>query len=218
MDKSVTRASDKALSRLPSAAESAQRASRASESSLLARLQAGEDAAYQELLRIHGGPLLAVARRLMRNEEDARDCLQDAFFSAFRAIDRFEGKAKLGTWLHRIVVNACLMRLRSQKRKPEELVDPQLPEFDDYGFRIGPTEMAFASADELLARAEVREQVRKGIDELPKNYRTVLILRDIEDFNTSETAELLGVTPEAVKVRLHRARLALRSKIGNLVE
>ena len=154
----------------------------------------------------------------MRNEEDARDCLQDAFLSAFRAIDGFEGKAKLGTWLHRIVVNACLMRLRSQKRKPEELLDPQLPEFDDYGFRIGPTEMPPASADELLESAEVRERVRKGIDGLPENYRTVLILRDIEDFNTAETAEMLGLTTDAVKVRLHRARLALRSKIGNLVE
>ncbi len=154
----------------------------------------------------------------MRNEEDARDCLQDAFLSAFRAIDGFEGKAKLGTWLHRIVVNACLMRLRSQKRKPEELLDPQLPEFDDYGFRIGPTEMPPASADELLERAEVRERVRKGIDGLPENYRTVLILRDIEDLNTAETAEMLGLTPDAVKLRLHRARLALRSQIGSLFE
>ncbi len=203
----MRRASDKALA--PSSA---------SESSLLAGLRAGEDDAYQELLRIHGGRLLAVARRVMRNEEDARDCLQDAFLSAFRAIDRFEGKAKLGTWLHRIVVNACLMRLRSRKSKPEGLVDPQLPEFDDYGFRIGPTEVASVSADELLEREEVREQVRKGIDGLPESYRTVLVLRDIEEFNTAETAEMLGLTPGVVKVRLHRARLALRRQIGSLFE
>ncbi len=182
------------------------------------RLRAGEDDAYRELLRIHGGPLLAVARRFMRNQEDARDCLQDALLSAFRSIDRFEGKAKLGTWLHRIVVNACLMRLRAAKRKPEELMDPQLPEFDYYGFRIGPTEMASVSADELLEREEVREQVREGIDGLPENYRTVLLLRDIEEFNTAETAEMLGLTPAAVKTRLHRARLALRSQIGSLFE
>ncbi len=214
----MRRASDKALASGPSTAEPAQRVSSASESSLVARLRAGEDDAYRELLRIHGGRLLAVARRLMRNEEDARDCLQDAFLSAFRAIDRFEGDSKLGTWLHRIVVNACLMRLRSRKRKPEELVDPQLPKFDDYGFRIGPTEMASVSADELLERKEVREQVREGIDGLPENYRTVLVLRDIEEFNTAETAEMLGLTPGAVKVRLHRARLALRSQIGSLFE
>jgi RNA polymerase sigma-70 factor (ECF subfamily) len=204
------------LVRDPSTAEPEPCVLSASESLLLARLRAGEDDAYQELLRTHGGRLLAVARRLMRNEEDARDCLQDAFFSAFRAIDRFEGSAKLGTWLHRIVVNACLMRLRSQKRRPEELVDPQLPEFDDYGFRIGPTEMAPLSADELLEKEEVRKQVREGIDGLPENYRTVLILRDIEGFDTAEAAEMLGETPGAVKVRLHRARLVLKSRIGSL--
>ncbi len=214
----MRRASDKALARGPSGAEPTQCVSSASESSLVTRLRAGEDDAYQELLRIHGGRLLAVARRLMRNEEDARDCLQDAFLSAFRAIDRFEANSKLGTWLHRIVVNACLMRLRSRKRKPEELVDPQLPEFDAYGFRIGPTEMAPLSADELLEREEVREQVREGIEGLPENYRTVLVLRDIEELNTAETAEMLELTPGAVKTRLHRARLALRSQIGSLFE
>ncbi len=214
----MRRASDRARARGPSSADPTQRVSSASESPLLARLRAGEDAAYQELVRIHGGRLLTVARRLMRDEEDARDCLQDAFLSAFRAIDGFEGNSKLGTWLHRIVVNACLMRLRSKKRKPEELVDPQLPEYDDYGFRIGPTEMASVGADEFLEREEVREQVRRGIDGLPENYRTVLVLRDIEDFNTAETAEMLGLSPGTVKVRLHRARLALRSQIGNLFE
>ena len=188
------------------------------ESSLLVRLRAGEDDAYRELLRIHGGPLLAVARRFMRNEEDARDCLQDAFLSAFRSIDRFEGKAKLGTWLHRIVVNACLMRLQARRRKPEELVDPQLSQFDRYGFRIGPTEMTPTRADELLEREEVRALVRRGIDGLPENYRIVLVLRDIEEFSTAETAEKLGMTPGAVKVRLHRARLALRNELGSLFE
>ncbi len=214
----MRKASRRALDSGPSSAETAECISSESESRLLARLRSGDDDAYAEFLGIHGGPLLAVARRLMRSEEDARDCLQDAFLSAFRGIDRFEGNSKLGTWLHRIVVNACLMRLRSQKRKPEELMDPQEPEFDSYGFRVGPTEMAPVSADELLERQEVREQIRKGIDCLPENYRTVLVLRDIEEFDTAETAEMLGLTPGAVKVRLHRARLALRSQIGSLFE
>jgi RNA polymerase sigma-70 factor (ECF subfamily) len=206
------------VTRAPSRAEPAQRVGNASESALVERLRGGEDDAYRELLGIHGGRLLAVARRVMRNEEDARDCLQDGLLSAFRSIDGFEGEAKLGTWLHRIVVNACLMRLRARKRKPEELTDPQLPEFDQYGFRIGPTEMAPASADELLERKEVREQVRKAIDDLPENYRIVLVLRDIEEVSTAETAEMLGMTPGAVKVRLHRARLALRKQLGSLFE
>ena len=187
-------------------------------SCLLARLRAGDDDAYRELLHSHGARLLAVARRILRDEEDAQDCLQDAFLSAFRSIERFEGKAKLGTWLHRIVVNACLMRLRTRKRKPEELVDPQLSAFDDYGFRIGPSEAESPSADELLERSEVRERVRRAIDGLPESYRTVLLLRDIEELSTAEAAEMLETTPGAVKVRLHRARLELRNRIGSLSE
>lgn len=193
-------------------------ASGTDEASLLARLRAGEDDAYRELMQDNGGRLLSVARRLVRNEEDARDCLQDAFLSAFRAIDRFEGQSKLATWLHRIVVNACLMRLRSKKRKPEDLVDPQLPELDGYGFRVGPTEEMPVTADELLERDEVRRRVRTAIDGLPEGYRTVLVLRDIEEFDTAETADMLGLTRGAVKVRIHRARLALRSEIGGRLE
>jgi RNA polymerase sigma-70 factor (ECF subfamily) len=154
----------------------------------------------------------------MRNDEDARDCLQDALLSAFRSIDGFEGEAQLGTWLHRILVNACLMRLRARKRKPEELADPQEPEFDRYGFRVGPTEMAPTSAEELLEREEVRGQVRKAIDDLPESYRILLVLRDIEELSTAETAEMLEMTPGAVKVRLHRARLALKKQLGSLFE
>jgi RNA polymerase sigma-70 factor (ECF subfamily) len=206
------------VTRGPSSAEPPQRVGNASESALVARLRGGEDDAYHELLRIHGGRLLAVARRLMRNEEDARDCLQDGLLSAFRSIDGFEGEAKLGTWLHRIVVNACLMRLRARKRRPEELTDPELVEFDRYGFRVGPTEMVPTGADALLEREEVREQVRKAIDDLPENYRILLVLRDIEELSTAETAEMLGMTPGAVKVRLHRARLALRKQLGSLFE
>lgn len=188
------------------------------EEALLRRLQAGEDDAYRELIHTYGTRLLAVARRIMRTEEDARDCVQDAFLSAFRSIDRFEGKATLGTWLHRIVVNACLMKLRTHKRKPEELVDPGTAEFDRYGFRAGPTEIGNAGAESLLEREEVREQVRAGINSLPDDFRIVLLLRDIEELTTQETAEILETTTGAVKVRLHRARLALKKKIENLFE
>lgn len=198
--------------------EAARAVDMSGDASLLLRLRAGEDEAYQELLRVHGGRLLAVARRLMRNEEDARDCVQDAFLSAFRSLDRFEAKSRLGTWLHRILVNACLMRLRARKRKPEESVDPQTPEFDQYGFRSGPSEMSPLSAEDLFERKEVREQLRKAIDDLPENHRIVLLLRDIEELDTAETAEQLGMTQGAVKVRLHRARLALKEKLGGLYE
>jgi len=190
----------------------------ADDSKLIERLRAGEDDAYRDLVAMHGGRLLAVARRIMRNDDDARDCIQDAFLSAFRSIDRFEGKARLGTWLHRIVVNACLMKLRASKRRPEEPVDPQLPELDRYGFRIGSSELPRKGVDEILERSELREQVRAAIDELPDSYRIVLLLRDIEEYDTAQTAEMLAMTPGAVKVRLHRARVALREQIESLFE
>ncbi len=192
-----------------SVAEGAQ----AGEADLVARLRAGSDAAYEELVRAQGARLLAVARRLLRSEEDARDAVQDAFISAFRAIDRFEGGSRLSTWLHRIVVNAALMKLRSQQRKPETSIEDLLPRFLEDGHFAEPPAEWQQSADHALERRETRELVRQAIDGLPAHYPTVLLLRDIEGLDTAETAEALGVTPNAVKIRLHRARQALRGQL-----
>src|SRR5512135_3173100 len=96
---------------------------------LVARLRAGDGAAFESVVRSHGPRLLAVARRFLRNEQDAQDALQDAFLSAFRSIDGFQGEARLSTWLHRIVVNAALMKLRSRKGRTEEPIDDLLPQF-----------------------------------------------------------------------------------------
>ena len=85
------------------------------------------EAAFEQVVRAYGGRLLAVARRIVGSEEDARDVVQDAFLNAFRSLDRFEGNAKLSTWLHRIVVNAALMKLRTRKRKPEQSIETLLP-------------------------------------------------------------------------------------------
>jgi RNA polymerase sigma-70 factor (ECF subfamily) len=100
---------------------------------LLERLRSGEEAAYEELVRRYGGRLLAVARRFLPVEEDARDAVQDAFLSAFRGLRSFEGHAQLSTWLHRIVVNASLMKLRTRRRKPEQSIEELLPGFLEDG-------------------------------------------------------------------------------------
>ncbi len=180
------------------------------EGALLARLRAGDDRAYERMVVEQGGRLLAVARRFLRNEEDARDCLQECFVQAFRALPRFEGHSKLSTWLHRIVVNAALMKLRSRRARPEEPIEPLLPSFHEDGHSTDTYRDWSPSAEELLERAEVRDLVRAAIDRLPESYRTVLVLRDLEELDTAEVAELLGVTGNAVKIRLHRARQALR--------
>jgi RNA polymerase sigma-70 factor (ECF subfamily) len=183
------------------------------EAALVARLQSGDPGAFETLVRTHMAALLRVARRFMSSEEDARDAVQDAFVAAFRAIDRFAANARLSTWLHRIVVNACLMRLRTQRRHPEEDLEESLPRFREDGHQVEPSQPWGETAETILERTELRGVVRSAIDTLPGTYRDVLLLRDIEELSTEEAAEALGVTPNAVKVRLHRARQALRTKL-----
>lgn len=178
---------------------------------LIEALRAGEPGAYEELLRTHGGRLLAVARRLLSNEEDARDAVQEAFLNAFKNIDRFEGGSLLSTWLHRIVVNVSLMKLRRRKRKPEESLDHLLPAFNDKGHFVERFASMDEPVDERLSRLEDQAAVRAAIDRLPDQYRTVLLLRDIEGMGTAEVADKLGITANAAKLRLHRARQALRT-------
>lgn len=179
------------------------------EAELVEGLRRGDDAAFELLVRTYGGRLLQVARRFLR-EEDARDALQEAFISAYKAIDRFDGKARISTWLHRIVVNAALMRLRKKSSKVEESLEPLLPKFLEDGHRADPGAPWPENPEEVAGREQTREMVRQAIDRLPEKYRNVLLLRDIEELSGAETGELLGLTPNAVKVRLHRARRALR--------
>lgn len=181
------------------------------ESTLIARLRAGDEGAYETMVRTYGGRLLATAHRILGSEEDARDAVQDAFVSAFRSIHGFAGGAKLSTWLHQIAINAALMKLRTRRRHPEEPIEPLLPLFAEDGHHAASSASWGEGADALVERAETREIVREAIQRLPETYRTVLLLRDIEEVDTQEAARLLGVTTNVVKTRLHRARQALRT-------
>ena len=131
--------------------------------------------------------------------------------SAFKGLPTFDGASRLSTWLHRVAVNAALMRLRAKRRRPEASLDALLPRFHEDGHRADPAAPWQQTAEELLEREETRKLVRASIDELPESYRTVLLLRDIEGMDTEETARLLGVNDGVVKTRLHRARQALRT-------
>lgn len=177
---------------------------------LIPRLQRGDEAAFEQLVRTHGGRMLAVARRMVADEHLAQDVVQDALLSAFRAIGNFSEQAQLSTWLHRIVVNSALMKLRTRRRKPECSLTALLPEFLDDGHQTDPAAAWTLSAEEACASAEMRELVRESIAALPDMFRTVIVLRDLEQLPTEETAQMLGVTESVVKTRLHRARLALR--------
>ena len=180
------------------------------EAELVARLRAGNNDAFETLVRTYSPALLRTARRFLRSEEDARDALQDAFVSVFKSIGTFASNAQLSTWLHRIVINRSLMKLRSQRRHPEEDIEKYLPRFLEDGHQAEPGAAWPEGADSMIERAEVRALVRESIDRLPESYRVVLLLRDLEELSTEEAAEALGVTPNAIKIRLHRARQALR--------
>ncbi len=178
---------------------------------LVARLRSGDGSAFEMLVRTQTPALLRVARRFMHSEEDARDALQDAFISAFRSIGAFEESAQISTWLHRIVINACLMRLRTQRRHPEEDIEKYLPKFLEDGHQAEPSAPWCETAETVLQRTELCGLVRRCIEQLPDTYRVVLLLRDIEELPTEDVAQMLGVTPNAVKIRLHRGRQALRA-------
>lgn len=180
------------------------------EAQLIARLQAGDDAAFEEVVRGYGPQLLAVIHRYLPDDSDAHDALQETFVSVFRAIGNFQSGSSLGTWLHRIAVNAALMKLRRRRRKPEQSLDDMLPKFHLDGHRAEPRGSWSEVPDEAALGRETRDLVRSAIDKLPESYRTVLLLRDIEERPTEEVADLLELTPANVKTRLHRARQALR--------
>ncbi len=181
------------------------------DTALVAGLRAGDAAAFETLLERYGGRLLRLARRFCGSEEDARDALQDAMLAVFKSIGNFEASSMLSTWLHRIVVNACLMKLRTKRRREEIDLEEYLPRFKEDGHQLEPSQPWTESAESMLERDELRAFVRASIDQLPETHRVVLQLRDIEELSTDETAEVLGITPNAVKIRLHRARQALRA-------
>ena len=177
----------------------------------LERLRARDDDAFADLVRQNTRRLLAVARRMLRHEQEAQDAVQEAFVSAFRALPSFGGQCLLSTWLHRITVNACLMRLRRRERRPEEPLDVHLPAYEADGRTVETFRPWDDSALAVLERDETRAIVRAAIDRLPESYRTALLLRDIEEMGSADAARLLGITPNALKIRVHRARQALRT-------
>jgi RNA polymerase sigma-70 factor (ECF subfamily) len=178
---------------------------------LAERLRAGDAAAFDELVESAAGRMLSVARRMLHTEQDAEDAVQEAFLNAFRSIGRFDGRSKLTTWLHQITVNACLMKLRTRRRRPERSIESLLPAFLDAGHQASPAAGWREGGAEADESEQVRGLVRASLEELPDAYRTVLVLRDAEGLDTDETAAVLGITPEAVRTRLHRARQALKT-------
>lgn len=192
----------------------------ATDEDLVARAAAGDEAAFEALVERHQHRAYGLARRLVGSDSDAQDVLQEAFLSVHRKLGSFRGDSRFSTWLYRIVTNAALMHLRARARRPLEPLDSFLPRFDGSGGHVGePADIeAAAHAAERLDRQALAEKAQAGLARLPEIYRAAFVLRDLEELPTAEVAELLGVGADAVRQRVHRARLMLRGYLGDAVE
>ena len=190
-----------------------------SDEALAARAAAGDEGAFEALVARYEGRVYRLACRLIGNDTDAFDVLQETFLQVYRHLASFRGEARFGTWLYRIATNASLMFLRTRMRQPVESLDAYWPQFDpDGSHRRTPAELQVAArADELLDRQLLAEKARAAIARLEEPYRLAFVLRDLEEMPTAEVAEVLGIQPAAVRQRVHRARLMLREYLSELV-
>src|SRR5689334_19230615 len=182
------------------------------ELALVRAAKAGDDSAFEELVRRYDRNVFRIAQHITQNREDAEDVVQEAFLKAYGNLAKFQEQSKFYTWLARIAVNEALMKLR--RRKPERTVslDEDVKTEDD----SLPREVADWSPnpEQQYTQAELREMLDKTIHGLPATFRTVFVLRDVEGLSTEETAEALELSIPAVKSRLLRARLQLRERLN----
>lgn len=203
---------------MPSAALSA---AGLTDTALIQRIASGNDAAFEQLMRRYNQPLYRTARSILKDDTEAEDALQDAWLQIYRVINSFRGEAQLLTWLTRIVANEALARLRKQKRRAEIIPltgevrqdvltkeDPMLDHATD------TTELPEAS----VLRDEVRRLIECKIDGLPDVFRTVFVLRELEDMTIEEVATSLGIPPATVRTRYFRAKGLLREALAREID
>jgi RNA polymerase sigma-70 factor, ECF subfamily len=181
------------------------------EAELVARAKAGDPAAFSDLVHHYDRRVFRMAKQITQNDDDAEDVLQEAFLKAYTHIDEFQGNSKFYTWIVRIAVNEALMKLR--KRRSDRTVP--LDEPIDTGEDEVAREIAVwdQNPEETYSREELAELLDQAVQSLKPAYRTVFVLRDIEELSIEETAEALRLSISAVKSRLLRARLQLREKL-----
>lgn len=183
----------------------------ADDPALTQRAVGGERAAFEQVMRRYNRRLYRLARATLRDDAEAEDALQEAYLAAFRHIDRFRGESALGTWLSRLVLNECLARLRRSNRRNAiaPIISPASEERLDQ-----MATSTLENPDEAAARDEVRELLERRIDELPDGYRTVFVLRCVEELSVEETAACLGLPEATVRTRQFRARSLLRESLA----
>jgi RNA polymerase sigma-70 factor (ECF subfamily) len=188
----------------------ASKVAREDEHQLVAAAKSGDVTAFEELVNRYERKIFRLTMNITRNREDAEDAMQDAFLKSYSHLKTFQGDSRFYTWLVRIAANEALMRLR--KRRPGQFSLDEPIEGDE---DLMPRELQDwgPGPEQRFAQTEMREILSSVIDELEPDYRTVFVLRDIEEISTEETADALGISVPAVKSRLLRARLKLRQKL-----
>ena len=184
------------------------------DSALIRAVNAGAPEVFQELVRRHTQKLYNFALRMCRNESDAEDLVQETFLNVYRSLRDFRFETKFKNWLYRVAVNTAIKKRRRSKFAP----DPELS-LEDLAGGGGVADPAGETPEwarmplEQVLTEELLETLNEAIRSLPEKYRVVVVLRDVEEFSTDETAQILNLSPANVKVRLHRARMFLKDKL-----
>jgi len=173
--------------------------------------QASDNRAFDELVRRYRDKVFRLSFKILRQEDDAAEALQDAFLSAYRGLKKFKAESTFSTWLYRIATNASLMKYR--KRRDDHFSLDQSQSNDEDAETLQLPDWSTQPVQDLLD-AETREVMAEGIQRLPEELRTVFVLRDVEGLSNAEVAEVLELSVAAVKSRLHRARIALRERLN----
>ena len=184
------------------------------DAALLEALRAEDPAAAEMLVETYGDRVYRLTYRITGSNEDAEEATQDALWTAARKIDSFKGESQFGSWLYRIAANAAYQKLRSRKAKSREIaLDDVMPALDGEGVHFEPMDDWAPRVDDNAVNGELRDVLEKAIGELPDDYRTALVMHDVEGMPNPDIAETLGISLPAVKSRVHRSRLFVRKKL-----
>ena len=185
------------------------------DAALLEALRAQAPDAPERLVDTYGDRVYRLTYRITGSNEDAEEATQDALWTAARKIDSFKGESQFGSWLYRIAANAAYQKLRARRAKTREIaLEDVLPAFDSEGLHFEPMDDWAPRVDDNAANGELRAVLEKAIGELPSDYRTALVMHDVEGMPNPDIAETLGISLPAVKSRVHRSRLFVRKKLA----
>lgn len=182
------------------------------EQGLVSRLKSRSPGAYDELVNQYARRLFSVAMRILRDAQDAEDCVQETFLKVFQSISSFREQASLSTWLYRIATNRALSKLRKERRNPVVAVESYLPQFVD-GEHATVVRDWSRLPEAALLRRELTDHLERFVAELPEHYRIPYILKDLEKLSEAEVSETLGLPVSTIKNRVHRARLVIRARL-----